>query len=558
LTVGITGFVRAISVFRAAFAGADLRRVELAFIGFNVAEYGTWIAVMVFAYRVGGTSASGVVGAAQLVPAALLAPFASFFGDRYPRNRVLVAGYLAQALTMSLAGAAMVAGAPVIAVYALAAAAATAVTLTRPVQGALLPALSRTPEELVAANVAAGWIEGASICAGPLLTGALLAFSTPGAVFLVMAALLLGSALLAAGVTAPTVPSSQSVLSGVPAVVDEMLGGFRAVMTHSRPRLVVGLMGANFLLLGAVEVLMVVLSIRVLGLGSSGVGYLMAAFGLGGLVGAICTTFLATRQRLAPVLFGAGMLWAVGFGLVALGPGRLVAPVLIVISGAGRPLIDVIGRILLQRVVPNEVLSRAFGVLEGLAMAAEGLGMLTVPVLVLLLHVQLTFAVCGALLPLLTLILWRGLRGIDATHAVTEELVALLRSLVIFAPLPVPVLLRLAGRLVPFSVPAGATIIQEGRHGDRFYVIRDGQVGVTKGELRVDTLRSHDFFGEIALLRDIPRTASVMADTDTSLYALDRQDFLEAVTGHPQSMAAADDVSRKRLGEPHAVVTTRK
>lgn len=545
----VWSLAQSIDVFRAAFANVDLRRVQLAFIGFNVAEYGTWIAVMVFAYGVGGTTASGIIGAVQLIPAALFAPFASILGDRYPRNRVLVAGYLAQAISMSLAGVAMMYGVNLIVIYALAAVTATSVTLTRPVQGALLPSLVRSPAELVAANVAGSWVEGLSLFVGPLATGLLLAVSTPGVTFLVMGGVVLSSALLTAGVTEPEVDASHSSSSQGGAFVQELTGGIAIIATEQRPRLVVLLMAANFLLIGAIDVLLVVLAIRLLGLGSPGVGYLNAAFGLGGLVAAIGATTLAVRRHLAPVLLGAGFAWAVGLALVGVLPSRATAPLLIVVAGAGKPLIDVVGRILLQRVVADQLLSRVFGGLEGLSMAAQAVGMVLVPILVSLINPSLTFIAFGAFLPLLTLGVWRGLTQIDAIHIVAEDRFPLLRSLPIFAPLPASTLLRLAGQLTPVSVPSGTVIIREGETGDRFYIIRDGTVSVSVRETPVGTLAEHGFFGEIALIRDIPRTATVTADTNTSLFALERKQFLEAVTGHARSMEAAQAASRARLGE---------
>jgi MFS family permease len=170
----------AVRAFRAVFGNPDLRRVELAFAGFNAAELGTWIAVLVFAYEAGGAAAAGAIGVVQLIPATIFAPVASLLGDRYRRERVLLAGYLIEALAMGLTAAALLVEAPNLVVYALAALTATTVTLTRPAQGSLLPSLARTPEELTAANAAAGWIESLSWFGGPAVTGVLLGHHTVG------------------------------------------------------------------------------------------------------------------------------------------------------------------------------------------------------------------------------------------------------------------------------------------------------------------------------------------------------------------------------------------
>jgi MFS family permease len=173
--------LRLLGVVRTVSGNPGLLRVELAFVGFNVAEWATWVSILAFAYQVGGAPATGLVAVVQLVPAALVAPLASIAGDRYRRERVLLGGYLAQAASMAATAAALLAGAPVPLVYGLAALAATSVTITRPAQGALLPTLARTPDELTAANVASSWTESVSVLGGPALAALLLRAGGPGA-----------------------------------------------------------------------------------------------------------------------------------------------------------------------------------------------------------------------------------------------------------------------------------------------------------------------------------------------------------------------------------------
>jgi CRP-like cAMP-binding protein len=118
----------------------------------------------------------------------------------------------------------------------------------------------------------------------------------------------------------------------------------------------------------------------------------------------------------------------------------------------------------------------------------------------------------------------------------------------LLATLPGETLGRLAARMEREEIPAGAGVVSEGERGDRFYVVAGGEIEIAldSGPPRVEGPGS--YFGEIALLRDVPRTATVRARTDVQLYALERDNFLAAVTGHAGSTQAADAVVRARLG----------
>jgi hypothetical protein len=400
--------------------------------------------------------------------------------------------------------------------------------------------------------VAAGWIESLSVFGGPALAGVLLGVSGPGTIFLVAAGALLCSAFLVARVKAKGVAPVAQGRVAASGVVGELLGRFGAVADERRLRLVVSLMGAHFVLAGAIDILLVVLAYRMLDIGGAGVGFLNAAFGIGGIIGAALTVLLVARRRLVPPLLTGAASWGVALAAIGLFPNRFAAPVLVAVAGIGRPLIDVTGRTLLQRVVADRLLSRVFGVLEGLYMAGLALGLVIVPGLLALLGARATFFVSGVFLPLLFLLASRRLAEIDAASIVPEAKLMLLRSLPLFAPLSAPVMERLASRLVPVEVDAGTAIVRQDDPGDRFYIVRDGEVAVSKDGRQVASLEQGDFFGEIALLHDVPRTATVTARTNVRLYALERNDFLEAVTGHPLSKEAADTVTRARLDDQGA------
>lgn len=549
---------RLLQVLPATFANPALRRVESAFAAFNAAEYGTWIAILIYAYSVGGVAAAGVAGFIQLVPAAVFAPVASVLGDRFPRRQVLWLGYLAQAASMCATGAMMMRGVAFPVVLAFATVTAATVTLTRPVQAALLPDLTRTPSELVAANVTAGWIEGISIFLGPFITGAVLLVSGPGAVFLVMGAIMLAATWLAFGVSVPIGTSGPARDSDAPrGFISDLWQGVDIAVREPRPRLVVGLMAGHFLLEGSLDVLIVILAVHVLHAGNSMAGFMNAAFGLGGVAGALATAALVARPRMAVPLAAGTVAWGLALVTIGAAPNLALSILMIGLAGLGRPLVDVSGRTLLQRAVPPVVHSRVFGLVEGLSMGAQGAGMLAVPILIGTIGSRATFVAGGLFLPLMAAGSWTRLRRIDVEDDTALHRFGLLQATSLFAPLPRPTIESLARRLLPMSVPAGTVIIRQRDAGEYFYLLETGDVDVDVDGIRISTMAAGSFFGEIALLRNTTRTATVTAHTDVTLLALERDDFLEAVTGHPQSARAAQTVVGERLGDDPVMASTR-
>lgn len=529
----------------------ELRRVQLAFAAFNAAEWAVWIAMLVYAYEQGGATTAGVVALAQLAPAAIFAPFVAVVADRLGPGRVLAFGYVAQAAAMAATAGVLLAEGPPLAAYALAAVAATAVTATRPSQAALVPALARTPAELTATNVVGGWIESVSVLAAPAGAGVLLAIGSPGLVFTVMAALALAGAALVAPLARRPAQADREERQEVLA---EIAAGFRTLAREPEARLLVLLLGAQFVVVGALDVLYVVLAISVLDLGGSGAGYLNAAFGAGGVLGIAATAVLVGRSRLTPSLVLALAVWSAALAAIGAWPAVLGAILLLAVAGAARSLFDVAGRTLLQRTAPPDVLARVFGVLEGLTMVGLAVGSLLAPALVALGGARAAFLGLATLLPLLALASAGRLSRIDRCADVPVVELALLRSLPIFAPLPAPALERLARSLESLAVPAGTVVVRKGEPGDLFYVVAAGRFSVDRGEREPAVLLRCDCFGEIALLADVPRTATVTAVEDSLVYALAREPFLEAVTGHAPARRAAEALVRERFATPAGAV----
>ncbi len=539
-----------LTAFAAVGRNANLRSLELAWTASIVGHYAYLIAVSVYAYGIGGESAVGLIFLARLIPAALVAPFAGMLGDRYPRERVLVYTNVTRVLLIGAAAVAVFADADPWVVYGLSIAATIATTPFRSSQAALTPSLARTPEELTAANAVASGVESIAVFAGPALAGVLFAVASTGLVFTITAMLLLISTffLFLIHVERKEQPRRELEASTIMA---ERLAGFTTLGRNPPLRLMMVLLTAQTATFGAAQVFIVVLALQVLDLGDGGVGYLNAAIGIGAFVGAVGALSLTGARRLSPAFLTGIVL--IGVPLMAIGVWQevAVAVVALALMGIGSSLVDVAGLTLVQRSVPDDVLARVFGVIQMLWSASIGIGAALVPVLIAWLGIQGAFIAVGAFLPLLVLLLGAKVARIDAeADAPDADELRVLASVPIFAPLPGGSLEHLAARLIPLRVDAGTVIVREGDAGDRFYIVAEGEIEVSQYDRAVSELAPGGYFGEIALLRDVPRTATVTARTDAVLYALDRDDFLAAVTGHPQSAEAAETVMSARLSGP--------
>jgi MFS family permease len=533
-------------LFAGVFRNADLRRLELAWASSNLASRASAIAVAVYAYEMDGIAAVGIIAFVRLVIAAALSSWLAVFADRRPRRQVLIATDLGRA---GLLGA-MAVLAPVDdarpAVYALAIATAILEPLFRSAQVAHTPALVRSPEELTAANVLASGVESVALFAGPALGALLLAASSPSTVFAVTACLALVAVALVAriGIAGEPAPETASARSHT------LLAGWRAIASEAHLRVVIALFSIQTVVAGMLNVLVVALAIEVLDVGTAGVGWLAGMIGIGATIGVLVVAGFAGRPRLVGAFAAGLLLWGIPLVLVAALPDLAPALLLLALVGIGNTLVDVAGITLMQRSAPDAVLGRVFGAFETLVLLSMGVGSLLAPLLVTWVGVRGAVLAAGCLVPIALVPLWRPLTAVDAGTRVSAEPLELLQAVPIFAPLPPPALERLAQAMVEARVEAGSTVFEEGDHGDLFYVLADGKVMVESGGRRLRTLERGDFFGEIALLRDVPRTASVRAASDVRLLALDRTTFLATVTGDPASAEAAGSIVAARLPSP--------
>jgi MFS family permease len=313
---------------------------------------------------------------------------------------------------------------------------------------------------------------------------------------------------------------------------------------------VIGLTTAQEVVYGALEVLLVVLALRLLHAGNAGVGWLNTAIGIGSVAGAGVVAVLAARRRLAGGFALGILLWGIPIGVAAAASTLAPGLVLLGVVGMGAILVQVNGVTLLQRSTENEVLGRVFSVLGSLQLAACALGSVAAPGLVGWLGARGALIATGAFLPVVLVPLWPALRRIDAEGTVAEEPLDLLRRIEIFAQLPEPVLERLAAGATTVDVAAGRAVVSQGETGHHFYVVAGGRAEVAVDDAAAGELGAGDCFGEIALLRDVPRTATVRALESLRLYAIARDDFVAAVTGHAPTLAAAESVMAGRALMP--------
>jgi MFS family permease len=528
----------------AVLRSSSLRRVLLAFFVFKTTETATWIAILVWAYDTGGAAAAGLIAVIQLVPATIVAPFASVIGDRMRRDRALSLGYAIQAVTMIATGAALALEAPTGAVYVLAACAATSIVLTRPVHNAIIPEIAETPEQLTAGNASSSTVEGASLFVGPLLAALVLGLSGPGAVFLIMGTLTIGSALITRSLRLQrTFEPDESGESAVAAT----LAGLRELRTDSGALMLTAVVGAQFVVVGLMDILSVVLGIEILGLGQGSPGLFLSGIGIGALVGAAGTIVLVGRRRLSPAIAGGMLLTGVALTAVALVSVPAIALVLFALAGAGKAFVDVAGRTLLQRTVRPDVLSRIFGIQESLLMGGLALGSAMAPVLVHVFGPRGAFVAAGLLLPVIGLLALTRIRRLDATALQPGPGFALLQSVPMFGLLPQATLEQLSRDLVAADFAEDTLIVRQGDDGDRFYLVKTGSVDIIKDTAVIAVTTAGGYFGEIALLRDVPRIASVRARGSVTVYTLEREPFLQALTGSSTSHEIAHQEAQRRI-----------
>jgi MFS family permease len=523
----------------AMLGNRDLRRIQLANLGSVLGNGAYLVALLVYAYDEGGAGLVGLSLPIRVIPAALIGPFISVLGDRIGRRVTMIGADIVRAAFMLGAGAVIAADGPVWAVFALITGVSIAGTAFRPAAQAILPGLSRTPEELAAANVTASLITSVGTVVGPTIGTIVLALASTPSAFAFNAATFFWSAALVALVREPKVEGALRRARNP--LGHEAAAGVKAIVHDRSMLLLTVLYVAQAIVGGSLSVFVVLTAQDLTDSGNSGIGVFQASLGIGGLLGGFLTFGLVRRRRMS-WNFGVG-LGLFGIPLVVLGvvPQFAVAILLFAIIGLANTIVDVAASTLMQRGVANEVLSRAFGALQSLLLAAMGLGSIAAPAVAGLVGTRAAFVIFGASLPVLAILTWQRLQAIDR-RAAAPAATALLRKVPMLALLPAPQLERLAAESEEVRVAAGDAIFREGDPGDHFYVVAEGEV-----EIAGKSFGPGEAFGEIALLRDVPRTATVTATSDVVLRTIKREDFVDAVMGQSDVAEVADALIASRL-----------
>jgi MFS family permease len=531
--------------FRSVVRNRTLRRLQYAVLGSMVGRMAFVVAQAVWAYRAGGAALVGVGGFLRMAPAAVVSPFAATLVDRYPRQRVMAASDLGRAvLCLAVAGAIAV-GAPAVLVLFLIAVMSALGALFEPARAAIVPTLVDRPELLAATNAVSSAVNSTAYFAGPALGAFLLAVSSVPVTFLATAVALLWSVVFVVTLhprapDEPAAPVAAAAEEEHGGWLGEVKVGFRVVGQDRGLRLLIALFGVQTLVAGAMTVLTVVIALRILDAGRSWVGILDATLGVGSLLGVAVVGRITAKRFSTGVMFGLVM-WGVPLFAIAIWDTRVAAVAALLLVGIGDTSIDVSAITLLQRIVPEALMGRVFGVVETVVIGGLAVGALVAPLVIAVLGANAALVLFGCL-PVAVLFAVRGLRKLDDRAVVPERPRVLLRGLPMFAVLPLPVLDGLAMALRPVELPDGATVITQGDIGDRYYVVDEGEVDVVVDGETVSRLSPGQGFGELALLRDAPRAATVLARGPVRLLALERDAFLPAVTGHAGARRAADTV----------------
>ena len=534
----------AAAALRTTLEDPDLRRLTVAWFTIIAGKWAFLVTTLVAAYEAGGTVAVGLLGLARFLVPTLTAPFAGLPTVRWRPEAVLRAVNAIRTVSIGLAVVVVGLDLPIQLLYLVVALEAGVGAFSRPLHMALLPALARTPAQLIAANVTSSAAEGLGTFVGPALAGLLLVVSGPlGTTLVVLAIYAVG----VAAIVRLHVPAVGRSDTSARAVLGQLSAGVGALAALPGPRFIVLGLGLQTFVRGLLTVLIVVAAFELLGMGEPGVGALNAALGLGGLLGAGLAITLAGRERLSPAFLLALAGWGAPIAVMGLVVNPLVALGALFAIGVSNALIDVSGFTLIQRMTPNASRIAVLGLIDSVANGGVAIGGLVAPVVIDGLGIQGALIASGLILPVVAVLMSPVLRGMPEGGVGGVRRAELVRGDPLFTPLSLATVEHLAATLTPVRFDDGAAIMREGEPGIDYVLIDSGTAEVSQEGRILRTLGPGSGAGEIALMREVPRTATLRAVGPVTAFSLDRASFLEAVTGHATSRAVAASQVDARL-----------
>ncbi len=535
---------RALEPFAFVRTSPPLRQIQIAWAGSFGGDAVVAVAFGVLAYEADGARGVAILVAAQMLPAAVLAPLVSAATHRLPRERLLLVIDLVRSVVAAAAAGLAAAHAANWILLLLAATLMTATVVSNPARRAVVPLLVNTPAELTAAGLVSSVVQATSVTLGPALAALLYLTTRSWTVFAAAAALY-----IVGGLAESRLPSTSGLSIRLPQSSRQTMGffdGLDAVRANAQLKLAAAMFAAKNLARGALNVLVVVVPLQLLGLHASAVGLLTAAIGVGGIVGGLAATGLVGRRRLAgPMALG---LAAWGAPLLALGlePGFAVALAGLAVLGGGNTVTDVAGYTLIARSARDDLLTRVLGIHEGIRGFAITLGSAATALIISLASIRVSLAVVGAGIGLVAA-LAGARRQIEPAAEISADDVKLLRANPLFGWLRPVALERVAFTLSDVELAAGDVLLKQGDDGDRAYLVAEGELLVEKDGREIARVAPGGIVGEIALLHAVPRTATVRAAEPTRVLAIERDEFLAAATGGASAREAAEELVADRL-----------
>jgi CRP/FNR family cyclic AMP-dependent transcriptional regulator len=504
-----------------------LRGLAFIFGCFKTSEYGSWIAVTIYANHRGGVREAGAVLVASLVPATLAALGTGNLLVKFHARTVLAWGMVVQATGLAAMALFSWRAAPVLATYAAAVVAATAMVTSRPAISALLPALTPDARSITRAHVLLGWLDGAATLVGPATTAVCLLIADFPVAFLAFATIAGLASVMAfwlplGGEVDPLEDDSPLKLGGA----------LRQIAKAQGPRSALLLLTAQGLLIGCLDLLVVAIPDRMHGSLASA-GWYGTALGGGAILGGTASVVLIGRRRLWPAAVASTVVAAGTVAALCATRSSVAVGEVFVTIGAAASMMLVAGRATLQRLTELRLVSHVFAAAEALESAMLLAGAVLVPALVSAAGINSTcLAIAGILLASAVVVL-RPIVAAERAALGAFERVAALREVSALAHLGAAMLESLGRAAQPHTFAAGSALMTQGETGDVYQVIVNGHVDISRNGSVINHLGPGSGVGELALLFPTPRTATVTATDEVNTLSLDRDTFLLALTQQP-------------------------